>query len=332
MQELTKITPQRRESSKVLAGTVSVPGSLRPILALGLSVLAAIVWSYWATIASLSGEWWNNDDYSVGMLVPLVAVYLVWRNRSALRESLARPCWWGLVVIVLALAARAYGLMFLFESAERYSLVLAVWGLVLLIGGWRFFLRSFWILLFLFLMVPLPGRLHNMVSGPLQSFATQGAVFMLEVIGIAVNRQGNVISLGQNTTLAVAEACSGLRMLTAFIVVTAAMAFLVKRPAWQKAALLVSSVPIAVACNIVRLCVTAVLYMHTSSEMAEKFFHDGAGLTMMPIAVFLLLGELWLLNKLVVPEQTRSSRGRQGPQSVASEHSSGHRSRENVRS
>jgi len=202
----------------------------------------------------------------------------------------------------------------------------------LLIGGWRLFLRSFWVLLFLFLMVPLPGRLHNTISGPLQSFATQGAVFMLEVIGIAVNRQGNVISLGQNTTLAVEEACSGLRMLTAFIVVTAAMAFLVKRPAWQKAVLLASSVPIAVACNIVRLCVTAVLYMHTDSKTAEKFFHDFAGLTMMPIAVFLLLGELWLLNKLVVPDQNRSSRERQGAQAAASAHSNGQRSKESVRS
>ena len=144
---------------------------------------------------------------------------------------------------------------------------------------------------------------------------------MLEVIGIAVNRQGNVISLGQSTTLAVAEACSGLRMLTAFIVVTAAMTFLVRRPAWQKTTLLVSSVLIAVVCNIMRLCVTAILFMHTSSETAEKFFHDFAGLTMMPIAVFILLGELWLLNKLVIPEQASPSREKQAGSVSAGFHS-----------
>jgi len=156
--------------------------------------------------------------------------------------------------------------------------------------------------LFLFLCVPLPGRIHNVISGPLQNYATIGAVFVLELFGVTVVREGNVITLNHDTPLAVAEACSGLRMLTAFVVVAATFAFLIKRPRWQKGALMVSSIPVAIVCNLARLVVTAILYLQTDNETAERFFHDGAGLMMMPLAVIALAGELWLLQRLTVEE------------------------------
>ena len=92
-------------------------------------------------------------------------------------------------------------------------------------------------------------------------------------------------------------------MLTAFVVVAATLAYVVERPRWQKAVLVISSVPIAIACNLARLCVTAVLYVVASSETAERFFHDFAGLSMMPLAVLILAGELFLMARLVVPEE-----------------------------
>jgi exosortase/archaeosortase family protein len=101
--------------------------------------------------------------------------------------------------------------------------------------------------------------------------------------------------------MAVAEACSGLRMLTAFVIVAAFIAYIIKRPRWQKAVILMSSIPVAVLCNILRLCVTAMLILLVNTEVAEKFFHDFAGLAMMPTAVLLLFGELWLMNKMILP-------------------------------
>ena len=100
--------------------------------------------------------------------------------------------------------------------------------------------------------------------------------------------------------LGVLEACSGLRMLTAFIIVAAFIAYMVKQPRWQKAVVVLSSIPIAVVCNVLRIFITAILMAMVSSEIGEKFFHDFAGLVMMPAAVMLIFGELWLMNKLVV--------------------------------
>jgi exosortase/archaeosortase family protein len=101
-------------------------------------------------------------------------------------------------------------------------------------------------------------------------------------------------------------------MLMAFIIVAAFMAYMVKRSRLQKAFLLLSSVPVALMCNILRLCVTAVLFLLASSEMAEKFFHDFAGIVMMPAAVLLMFAELWLMEKLTVPEpEPQQRRGAQ---------------------
>jgi exosortase len=149
-------------------------------------------------------------------------------------------------------------------------------------------------------MVPLPGQLHNLISGPLQRIATAGAVFLLELFGSVVTRDGNVITLNGNTPLAVAEACSGLRMLTAFVVVGCVFAHGMKRTLPQKALIVFSAVPVAILCNLIRLVITAHLFCHVDSATAEKFFHDFAGWFMMPLAIGLLLIETWVFSHLFV--------------------------------
>ncbi len=272
-----------------------------PGIALGL--LTTFVWSYWSTLVELINEWSHNQDYSVGGLVPIVAVYLAWSRRKDLRDLKLQPCWWGVLVILLGQAARLFGLLFVYESAERYSMVITAVGAILLVAGWPVFVELKWLWPFLLLMVPLPGRVHNLISGPLQRMATVGAVFSLELFGVMVAREGNVIILNETERLAVAEACSGLRMLTAFVIVAGTLAFVVNRPRWQKLALVASSVPIAILCNLLRIVATALLCVYASSELAERFFHDFAGITMMPLAILMLAGELALFNLLVVPDE-----------------------------
>lgn len=273
-------------------------------LASAMLVLLAITgWSYWRIMTSLLGEWQAGDDYSAGALVPLVAAFLVWRERKALDHCVLEPCWWGgIALLISAQAARIYGLLFMSQSIERYSLVLAVAGLVLMVAGWQVLRRVLWILLFLSLMVPLPRPVHNLIAGPLQRLATTGSVLVLEAFGAQVDQQGNLVMLSENTPVAVTEACSGLRMLTAFVIVAAFVAYMVKRPRWEKGVLLASSIPVAVICNIIRIFLTATIMLYGSVELGEKFFHDFAGLVMMPAAVLLIFGEIWLMDKLIVPE------------------------------
>jgi len=295
------------EDSRSVAGGETVVARGR-LYALGASLLllAALLWAYWPTVYRMFSDWRGDPNYSVGQLVPLAALYLLWDKRDRLRDCPIKPCWSGLVLIAGGLAAWGFGLMFLYESAERYSLVLTLAGVVLLVGGRKLFMRAAWILAFLLLMIPLPGRVHNAVSGPLQQCATTSTVFVLEVVGVDVVREGNTLLFEGNATVGIAEACSGLRMLTAFIIVSAMFAMLLQRPRWQLIVLLLSSIPVAILCNVIRLIATAALYAVMDSSAAETFFHDFAGITMMPLAIAAMMGELWLFNKLIIPDTAPS--------------------------
>jgi exosortase len=254
-------------------------------------------------MVGLLNNWQNNDDYSAGLIVPVIAVFLVWRDRRTLRQCPFVPCWWGgIAFLMLAETIRVYGLLSMRHIVGRYSLVFIIAGLVLTGAGWRAFRRVLWILGFLFLMIPLPVRVHNLISEPLQRLATTASVFLLQVISPDVSQEGNIVVLGENLRVAVTEACSGLRMLTAFIMVAAFVAYMVKRSRWQKAVLLAMSIPVAVICNVLRICLTGVLALYVSERLAEKFFHDFAGLVMMPAAVSLLFAGLRLTDRFVAGE------------------------------
>ena len=319
----------RHVKSCLISQSVDKPplgGSLPLALAIGL-LLAITSWAYWPVTVDLLNVWRNSEDYSAGQLVPLVAIFLIWRERDTLKHCVLAPCWWtGVLLLLFAQAARIYGYGFSWRPAVgRYSLVLTVAGLVLLVAGRQVFHRLSWIMLFLLLMFPLPGRVHNLISLPLQNFATTGSVFLLEVAGVPVEQQGNVIMLDDHMPIAVAEACSGLRMLTAFIIVSAFVAYMVKRSRLKKGILLLSSLPVAVFSNTIRIFLTAVVMLYVSVEVGEKFFHDFAGVVMMPAAVVLIFALLWLMDRLATPDtDTRPnqviSRSRRamhgGPQSV----------------
>ncbi len=271
-------------------------------LGIGVILLTAIVWDYWPTVLDLMQVWRRDQNHSGGAVVPLIALWLLWRERASLGECRVKACWWGIVVIVLAHVARVFGTVFLYGSVERFSFVLTIAGVVLFVAGSEIFRRIRFVLLFLFLMIPLPGQIHNMISGPLQTQATMGAVFVLELLGTTVAAEGNVIVLNDDIRLGIAEACNGLSILTAFIIIAAVLVYIINRPRWQKIALLISSIPVAVACNVIRLVITAELYLLTTNEIADKFFHDFAGLLMVPLALVVLLGEDALLNTFVKPE------------------------------
>lgn len=274
----------------------------------GALLTGLFVWSFWPTIAELVEFWRGNDDYSVGQLVPLVAVYLVWRERGKLAATALRPNWWGLAIVGVGLALRFGGLYYAYASAERLALVVMISGVILLVAGWRVWRHLIWVQVFLLLMLPLPQRVHNLISLPLQDWATALGLFGLELLGFFVAREGNILYLNDNTTLMVAEACSGLRMLTAFIFTAAVLIFLVQRPAWHKVAILLSSIPVAVLANGLRVLVTAI-FVHFSQDPAlEQHFHDLAGLLMMPLAIVVLLGELKLLAVLTAPSDRQNPR------------------------
>jgi len=260
-------------------------------------VFIAFLWSYWSNVKYLWNLWQRSDEYSSGLLVPFLAIYILWSRRNDIAECSVRPCLWGLFAFVAAQGIRLFGLLFMYGSAERLSIALSIAALVLLLFGWQLFRKIFTVLLFLCLMLPWPNRIQAAVTLPLQRWATSSAVFCLEMMGYEVIQEGNIIHIG-SATVAVAEACNGLRMVTAFFVISGLVVLLVKRSWWEKLIVLASSLPIALLCNTTRLAITAMALTVLGGEHWEKIFHDFGGYAMMPLALGIVVTELWLLTKL----------------------------------
>ena len=260
-------------------------------------IVVIFLWSYWSGIIDLWRIWQQSDEYSSGLLVPFLAVYILWSRREQITSCRLSPSLWGLLAFLMAQAIRLFGLFFMYSSAERLSIVLSVAALVLLLCGWELFSKVFTTIVFLGLMLPLPRSIHYAVMLPLQSWSTSSAVFCLEMLGCDVIREGNVIHLG-GTSVAVAEACNGLRMVMAFFVIAGLVVLLVRRTWWEKLIVFVSALPIALLCNTVRLTITAIAFTELKGEYWEKMFHDFGGYAMMPLALGLIVLELWFLTKI----------------------------------
>ncbi len=270
-------------------------------IAAGLIIGLAFLWSYWPTVVSLWRVWRVSDEYSAGLLVPFLAAYVLWSRRQDFHDVPVRPgilC--GIGLFVLAQGMRSFGLYRMYSSAERLSLVLSMAALVLLLLGRRLFWKLAPVLLFLCLMLPWPHRIQAMIGLPLQSKATDSAVFCLELLGADVQQDGNVITIG-STQVEVAKACNGLRMVMAFFIVSGLVALLARRAWWEKVLVLISSLPIALCCNTIRLTVTALLFTVVEGPWLEDLSHDFGGYAMMPLALAMMVGELWLLARLTTP-------------------------------
>ena len=169
------------------------------------------LWSFWPNLIRLWNIWLRSDEYSSGLLVPFLAAYIIWLRREDIAHIPLKPAISGLFLFVFAQALRIFGLLLLFDSLERLSIIISIAGIVLFLFGWKIFIKVSTVLLFLFLMLPWPNRIQAAISLPLQSLSTLSAVFCLEVMGFDIIREGNVIHIGK-ATVAVAEACNGLRM------------------------------------------------------------------------------------------------------------------------
>lgn len=268
------------------------------------TLVTALFYSYWPQIVDLVQVWMRSDEYGCGALVPIVAVSVLWMRRHRFAKCSIKPAiLWGVLALILIQMIRFYGLYSWSRSLERLSLVMTIIALVLMLFGWKVLRRSLSVLLFLFLMIPLPNRVQFAITQPLQSWATHSAVYALEVLDYDVIRQGNVIQLRSSevheyTSVAVAEACNGLRMVTAFFVVCGLVILIYPGPFWHKLLGIISCLPIALLCNTIRLVVTAIMFTILDGPQWELFFHDFGGYAMMPLAIVAIVLEFWFLSRL----------------------------------
>lgn len=248
---------------------------------------------YVVIIPDLASEWWTVDSSSYGMLVPPITLYIVYLRREIILAIPANHDQRGLLLTATGCGVFLAGSLSAEFFLARISFVIVLAGFVWTFWGLGRFRNLAFPFILLGTMVPLPAIVYNAVAAPLQLFASNVATNLAQAMGVSVFRDGNVIHLA-DTSLGVAEACSGLNSLSALVVGALLLGFLEDGSILGRVLLFVVSIPLAVAVNVVRVTGTAVLADH-DLEFAMGFYHLLSGWIVFVLGFVLL----WVTGKLI---------------------------------
>jgi len=271
-----------------------------PALAAWLAVGGLLAWLYGPVVVSMAGNWWADPNYSHGFLVPLVAAYLVWRQRQILARLAAGPNPLGLVVVAMGLVMLLVGQQAHEFYLRRASLIPVLWGLSLLAWGWAAARRALFPAAYLLLMVPLPYLIYDTVAFPLRLVAARLAGWVVRLFGIPVLVDGNTLHL-PHVVLDVVDACSGIRSLISLLAAGVILAYLMLPNRWLKLVVAVLVAPVALATNALRVAAAGLLAEYVGPQTLEGAMHDTVGWVVFMVAFLVLAAVTLLLKKLSQP-------------------------------
>jgi exosortase len=261
---------------------------------------------YFPFIQTLVRDWDANQNYSQGYFIPFVAAFMVWWMRDELKTIELEPANWGLALIALGLLQLFVAKVGSEYFLQRTSMIVVLFGISLFLFGGRF-TKAVWLpLVYLIFMIPLPAIIWNRIAFPMQLFASALTEEVVQLIGIPILREGNVLHLAQ-TSLEVVDACSGLRSLVNILGLAVGLGFLMNKEAWKRWALFFAAFPIAVVVNIIRLSGTAVLASRYGGDVARGFLHDFSGWLVFVAGIGLLLAVQTGLGKMGVRKDKDTS-------------------------
>ncbi len=246
------------------------------------------LWLYGSTLGHLVKQWWQDPNFSHGFFVPLFSGFVLWRERDRLSRIVPCPSWSGLAVISLALCLLVVGRLGAELFLARSSFVLFLAGLTILFRGWNLFRAVFFPWAFLLLMIPIPALLLDQVTFPLQLLDSKMSAAVLELVGVPVLLQGNILQLPGVPALEVAEACSGIHSLISLLTLSIIYGYLMERPLWIRWVLALASVPIAIVANGVRIIGTGLLVRYWDAQKAQGYFHASWGWLIFVVSLLML--------------------------------------------
>ncbi len=261
--------------------------------ALYAGLILGLYWGAFTYMVSL----WNNEDFNYCYFVPAIVAYLIWEKSKAylcIQPFLDRR---GLLPVILGLA-----IFWLGELGGEYT--------ILFISVWLVAIGLFWLeqglnrlkellvpLVFILAMFPLPSMLASSLTLKLKLISSWLGVTMLHWYGMSAYREGNLIDLGF-TQLQVVDACSGLRFFFPLLLLGFLLAYFFKDRTWKRVLLTLSSIPISILTNGLRIALVGMLFPIFGPKVAEGFFHDFSGWFIFMVSLGILLAEVWLLKRL----------------------------------
>lgn len=281
------------------------------------SVALTLLFAYFSVVTKLVSDWWTDENYSHGLLVPFVIGFIIWSERRKLNDaSEGASVGLGSAILVLALFFLAIGTLGSELFTQRISFSLALLGVAVYFFGRRMLSMLAVPFVLLLLAIPIPQIIFNRVAFPLQLLASKMAVWGIRLFDVPVLRNGNVMDIlpkgaTQTISLEVVEACSGIRSLSTLITLALVLAYFTRREdgretfanfstadLWRAVILMISAVPIAVITNAARVAGTGIGTYYYGRPAAEGTPHEIAGFLVYVVALAILIGVNSILKKI----------------------------------
>lgn len=267
------------------------------IAAVAMACLGVVVTrEAWVDIARIA---WNDDEYSHVFLVPFVAAWMVWVRRMRVRHCKPIGTLFGPFIALAGWGIAAYGFYHRHQSLWHLGSVMVVLGCMVSVLGKHLIFRFFPAVAVLVFMIPVPGTIRQEIAVPLQTWTAQISNTMLQTLGVATERSGNMLVVN-GVEVTIAEACNGVRGVFALVLVSYAFGFGLPLRNSVRFLILLASPLVTIGCNLLRILPTAWLYGYRSHTVGEVF-HEYAGWAMLPIAFVVLLGIIKVLRWATLP-------------------------------
>jgi exosortase D (VPLPA-CTERM-specific) len=259
-------------------------------------LLLFFVAAYWVPLKTMVSIWWTDEDYSYGFLIPIVSAYILWDKRKVIRNLHAETSWKILPGLIFFVLLSIYGILGSSGNISMPSLPILIILFTAFCFGWAAMKELIVPLGFLIFMIPVPAILERYLGLALKAISSKMGGAIITVFNIPVHVSGNIIDLGVSQ-LQVVDACSGMRYLFALLALGVIYAYFFEKSAWKRVAAVLSTIPIAVITNGVRIGITGILTDKYGVTVAEGFFHGFSGwvLFMVAFACLFLVGRILAL-------------------------------------
>ena len=267
---------------------------------------------FYKTVSELVRYSLQDDSNSHVILIPVIAFFLIWLERSRIFSVIASAP-------VPGIGLTFAGLLLFWLSSRlspqqpgswSFSLqifsILVLWsGGFLLCYGFEALRAAAFSLLFLVLTIPLPDEILDRIIYALQAGSTEITYLIFQLVGTPVVRNGFLLSV-PGVTIEVAKECSSIRSSIALLITCLLAAHLYLRTRWKIVVFVLLAMAVSVLKNGIRIATLTLLSIHVDPGFLTGKLHQRGGFVFFLIALAILYPILLFLQK---SERTGQSSG-----------------------
>jgi hypothetical protein len=298
--------------SETTARRVSSPASAALQIAI-LVLIGSVV--FFQEIGGIVRVAVRDPERAHVLAVPVLIALLLWLRRRAIAEEMRPGSLWGAVfagvgLIIFAVCSWPFN----YGLGRRYAFIPVIAGIILSICGWKVLSRTVAILLLLLIAIPLGPRLHARVTRQPELMTLKATALILEATPridlIEMSGPEMTYSYGaERGTIALGEPHRWMGLVYAYITIGIFVAYASIRPAWQTAVILLATVPVALACNLVRVLIWGLLTVYGGVVPSSPVPRTVAAWVTLPLAYILIVIVAAVVSRLVTTDPVKEPSG-----------------------